>query len=91
MGKERRRDYAGIWRRRRGRAESIEVPILYMPSEADLYFPVGDTRYGAVFIPGVSRVPIPSLWGHWAGRASNPADAKSLNETIGRFLADKQF
>jgi homoserine O-acetyltransferase len=66
---------------------SIKVPVLYMPSETDLYFPVGDARYEAAFIPGVSLVPIPSLWGHTAGAGSNPADEKFLNETIGRFLS----
>jgi homoserine O-acetyltransferase len=65
---------------------SIKVPLLYMPSETDLYFPVGDARYEAAFIPGVTLMPIPSLWGHTAGAASNPADAKFLNENIGRFL-----
>src|SRR5271166_1299764 len=66
---------------------SIKVPLLYMPSETDLYFPIGDARYEAAFISGVSLAPIPSLWGHTAGAASNPADAKFVNETIGRFLA----
>src|SRR6204780_5517859 len=66
---------------------SIQVPLLYMPSETDLYFPLTDARYEAQFIPGVSLVPIPSLWGHTAGAASNPADAKFLNENIGSFLA----
>jgi homoserine O-acetyltransferase len=47
---------------------------------------VGDARYEAAFIPKVSLVPIPSLWGHTAGAGSNPADEKFLNETIGRFL-----
>lgn len=65
---------------------SIQVPLLYMPSETDLYFPVGDARYEAAFIPHVSLVPIPSLWGHTAGAASNPADALFLNEHIGNFL-----
>ena len=68
---------------------SIKAPVLYMPSETDLYFPVGDARYEAAFIPGVTLKPIPSLWGHTAGAASNPADAKFLNENIGRFLASK--
>jgi len=67
---------------------SIRVPLLYMPSETDLYFPVGDARYEAAFIPKVSLVPIPSLWGHTAGAGSNPADEKFLNETIGRFLSN---
>ena len=66
---------------------SIKVPLLYMPSETDLYFPIGDARYEAAFIPGVSLTPIPSLWGHTAGAASNPVDAKFLNETIARFLS----
>jgi homoserine O-acetyltransferase len=66
---------------------SIKVPVLYMPSETDLYFPLGDARYEAAFIPGVTLTPIPSLWGHTAGAASNPADGKFLNENIGRFLA----
>jgi homoserine O-acetyltransferase len=65
---------------------SIKVPLLYMPSETDMYFPLGDARYEAQFIPGVTLAPIPSLWGHTAGAASNPADAKFLNETIGKFL-----
>ncbi len=65
---------------------SIKVPLLYMPSETDLYFPVGDARYEAGFIPNVTLAPIPSLWGHTAGAASNPADGKFLNETIGKFL-----
>jgi homoserine O-acetyltransferase len=66
---------------------SIKTPLLYMPSETDLYFPIGDARYESAFIAGVTLAPIPSLWGHTAGAASNPADGKFLNETIGRFLA----
>ena len=66
---------------------SIKVPLLYMPSETDLYFPIGDARYEAAFIRTVKWKPIPSLWGHTAGAASNPADAKILNHTIGRFMA----
>ncbi|MDQ6828713.1 MAG: alpha/beta fold hydrolase [Gemmatimonadota bacterium] len=65
---------------------SIRVPFLYMPSETDLYFPIGDAKYESQFIPHVTFAPIPSLWGHTAGAASNPADAKFLNETIGKFL-----
>ena len=66
---------------------SIKVPVLYMPSETDLYFPLSDARYEAKFIPRVTLTPIPSLWGHTAGAASNPADAKFLNEKIAAFLA----
>jgi len=66
---------------------SIQAPFLYMPSETDLYFPIGDARYEKDFMTTVTFMPIPSLWGHTAGAASNPADAKFLNENIGRFLA----
>ena len=65
---------------------SITAPLLYMPSETDLYFPVGDARYEAQFIPNVQLVPIPSLWGHPAGAGASPADRKFLNETIAKFL-----
>jgi homoserine O-acetyltransferase len=68
---------------------SIKAPLLYMPSETDLYFPVGDARYEAAFIPGVTLLPIPSLWGHTAGAASNPVDAKFLNDNIARFLTNR--
>jgi homoserine O-acetyltransferase len=65
---------------------SIKVPFLYMPSETDLYFPVGDARYEAAFMHAVTLLPIPSLWGHTAGAGSSPADEKFLNENIGKFL-----
>lgn len=70
---------------------AIKVPFLYMPSETDLYFPVGDARYEAAFMHTVTLKPIPSLWGHTAGAASNPADAKFLNENIGAFLSDAKL
>jgi len=66
---------------------SIKAKVLYMPSETDLYFPLTDARYEQAFIPHVTFTPIPSLWGHTAGAASNPADLKFLNENISRFLA----
>jgi homoserine O-acetyltransferase len=65
---------------------SIKARVLYMPSETDLYFPVTDARYEQAFIAGVTFMPIPSLWGHTAGAASNPADLKFLNDNIGKFL-----
>ncbi len=68
---------------------SIKVPVLYMPSETDLYFPITDARYEAQFIPKCTLLPIPSLWGHPAGAAANPADAKFLNENIAAFMNSK--
>ena len=65
---------------------SIKVPFLYMPSETDLYFPVTDAKYEAGFMKTVTLMPIPSLWGHPAGAAASAADAKFLNDNIGKFL-----
>jgi homoserine O-acetyltransferase len=66
---------------------SIKVPVLYMPSATDLYFPVTDARYESQFIPHCTLLPIPSLWGHPAGAGASPADEKFLNEHIGAFMA----
>ena len=65
---------------------SIKAPLLYMPSETDLYFPVGDAQYEAQFIPHCTLLPIPSLWGHPAGAGASPEDLKFLNEHIAAFL-----
>lgn len=65
---------------------SIQAPFLYMPSQTDLYFPLADAEYEAGFMKTVTLMPIPSLWGHPAGAAANPADAKFLNANIGKFL-----
>jgi homoserine O-acetyltransferase len=66
---------------------SIKVPVLYMPAITDLYFPITDARYEAQFIPGVTLLPIPTLWGHPAGAGSDPADKDFLNKNIAAFLA----
>lgn len=66
---------------------SIKVPVLYMPSATDLYFPVTDARYEAKFIPHCTLLPIPSLWGHPAGAGASPADAVFLNKQIAAFMA----
>ncbi len=66
---------------------AIVVPVLYMPSETDLYFPLADARYEAAFIARVRFVPIPSLWGHPAGAGASPADKAFLNAEISAFLA----
>ncbi|HYW50702.1 MAG TPA: alpha/beta fold hydrolase [Gemmatimonadaceae bacterium] len=66
---------------------SISVPLLYMPSETDLYFPLADATYEAAFIRRVTLLPIPSLWGHPAGAGASPADKAFLNRNIARFLA----
>jgi homoserine O-acetyltransferase/O-succinyltransferase len=65
---------------------AIRVPVLYMPSETDLYFPVGDAQYEAKFIPHITLAVIPSLWGHPAGAGASPDDLAYLNKSIETFL-----
>jgi len=65
---------------------SIRVPVLYMPAETDLYFPITDATYEQAFIRNVVFAPIRSLWGHPAGAAPNEEDGRFLNERIGAFL-----
>ena len=65
---------------------SIKVPVLYMPSETDLYFPMTDARYEAAFLRHGILLPIPSLWGHPAGAGASEADAQFLNAHVAAFL-----
>jgi len=80
------KDFAGDEKKALG---SIKAKALYMPSETDLYFPLTDAPYEAPFIPHCILLPIPSLWGHPAGAAASPADARFLNENIAAFLEDR--
>ncbi len=66
---------------------SIKVPVLYMPSQTDLYFPVTDARYEAAFIPRCTLAVIPSLWGHPAGAGISPADNEFVNRHVASFMA----
>jgi homoserine O-acetyltransferase len=66
---------------------SIKVPVLYMPSATDLYFPVGDAQIEAGFIKRCTFAPIPSLWGHPAGAGASPADLRFIDGHVGEFLA----
>ena len=68
---------------------SIKVPVLYMPSATDLYFPASDAQYEAAFIPQCKLVVIPSIWGHPAGAGSGPEDGAFINEHIAAFIGGK--
>lgn len=66
---------------------SISVPVLYMPSETDLYFPLGDARQEARWIRRITLAPIPSLWGHPAGVGASPEDLAFIERKLRAFLA----
>jgi homoserine O-acetyltransferase/O-succinyltransferase len=66
---------------------SISVPVLYLPSETDLYFPLGDARQESKWIRKVTFAPIPSLWGHTAGVGVAPEDMAFIERKLRAFLA----
>ena len=66
---------------------SIAAPVLYMPSETDLYFPLGDARQESKWIPKVTFAPIASLWGHTAGIGASPEDLAFIERKLRAFLA----
>ena len=68
---------------------SIVAPVLYLPSETDLYFPIGDAREEAQWIRKVTFAPIPSLWGHPAGAGATPADLEFIENKLRAFLATR--
>src|SRR3954470_18579603 len=65
---------------------SIPIPVLYMPSETDLYFPLGDARQESKWIRKVTLAPIPSLWGHPAGVGATPEDLAFIERKLRAFL-----
>ena len=66
---------------------SIAIPVLYMPSETDLYFPLGDAREESKWIRRVTLAPIPSLWGHTAGIGASPEDLAFIERKLHAFWA----
>jgi len=68
---------------------SIVVPVLYMPSATDLYFPLGDARLESGWIRKVTLAPIPTLWGHPAGAGVDPADLAFIERKLHAFLATR--
>jgi homoserine O-acetyltransferase len=66
---------------------SIRARVLYLACETDMYFPLEALQYEAEFIPDVTFIVIPSLWGHLAGDGIfSEEDGNFLNEKIGSFV-----
>jgi hypothetical protein len=45
-----------------------------MPGQTDLYFPPEDSEFEVAHIPNANLVPVPSIWGHFAGGPGAKAD-----------------
>jgi homoserine O-acetyltransferase len=59
-----------------------------MPSQTDLYFPPEDNAVEVRHMPHAELRPIPSIWGHMAGRpGANPIDTAFINTALKELLA----
>lgn len=65
---------------------SITARAIVMPGTHDLYFPVEDSRREVEHLMNGELRPIPSVWGHQAGRGLDPADAAFVDAAIAELL-----
>lgn len=67
---------------------AIKAKALVMPGQTDLYFPPEDSQFEVANMPNATFLPIPSIWGHFAGGpGTNPADVKWLDDQLKGLLA----
>jgi homoserine O-acetyltransferase/O-succinyltransferase len=66
---------------------AIRARAIVMPSETDLYFRVRDNQIEVEQMPSAVLRPIPSIWGHAAGRGANPADNSFIDAALQELLA----
>ena len=65
---------------------AIEARAIVMPSATDLYFRVRDNELEVAQMPTAELRPIPSTWGHAAGRGTNPADNAFIDTALRELL-----
>ena len=62
--------------------QAIAPRTIVLPSETDLYFRVRDNELEVRHMPNAELRPIPSIWGHAAGRGTNPVDNAFIDAAI---------
>jgi homoserine O-acetyltransferase len=62
--------------------KAITARAIVMPSETDLYFRVRDNEIEVRHMPNAELRPIPSIWGHAAGRGTNPVDNAFIDAAL---------
>ena len=67
--------------------KAVTARAIVMPSETDLYFRVRDNELEVRHMPNAQLRPIPSIWGHAAGRGTNPVDNAFIDAALGEVLA----
>jgi homoserine O-acetyltransferase len=65
---------------------AIRARAIVMPSETDLYFRVRDNEIEVGQMPNAELRPIPSIWGHAAGRGANPVDNAFIDAALRELL-----
>jgi homoserine O-acetyltransferase/O-succinyltransferase len=59
-----------------------------MPGQTDLYFPPEDSEFEVAHMPNAKFVPVPSIWGHFAGGpGTNPVDVAFIDAKLKELLA----
>ncbi|NLH80321.1 MAG: alpha/beta fold hydrolase [Phyllobacteriaceae bacterium] len=67
---------------------AIKAKTYVMPGATDLYFRVADSENEVAAMPNATLIPIPSVWGHFAGGpGTNPVDVAFLDEKLKELLA----
>jgi homoserine O-acetyltransferase len=67
---------------------AIKAKAYVMPGQTDLYFPTEDSQNEVAHMPNATVIPIPSVWGHFAGGpGTNPNDVKFLDGKLKELLA----
>lgn len=67
---------------------AIKAKAYVMPGQTDLYFPVADSEFEVANMPNAELIPVPSIWGHFAGGpGTNPVDVDFLDGKLKELLA----
>lgn len=76
--------YGGDLRRALG---AIKAKAFVMPGQTDLYFPPEDSEFEVAHMPNARLIPIPSIWGHFAGGpGTNPVDVAFIDARLKELL-----
>jgi homoserine O-acetyltransferase len=68
---------------------AIKARTYVMPGQTDLYFPPEDSQFEVQHMPNARFVPVPSIWGHFAGGpGTNPADVRFIDDKLKELLKE---
>jgi homoserine O-acetyltransferase len=66
---------------------AITARAIVMPAETDLYFRVRDNELEVAHMPDAELRPIPTMWGHAAGRGANVPDNQFIDAALKELLS----